>query len=195
MRRWFIVAVALLWCVRAEAQECVASLSSLPAGWSAVPIGAQPAGAALERFIEVACRDCKPVIAATVSAGPAPSTFRNRPIGQKAGREFADAVVSDTAERLGFLESVLRSERMASPGCTIDGQVEGVAMATALPTIITNIRAECSKSPAKVSGVFYSGYDGRCLYQAQVTWSPWIDLSIEDREHVLKLLKALRFGP
>jgi hypothetical protein len=73
--------------------------------------------------------------------------------------------------------------------------VTGVAEIGNLGMVGTAIRAACAQNTATLSGEFYSGYDGACLYQVQVVWGPaGAELSPGARETVRKLLASIRAG-
>lgn len=130
-----------------------------------------------------------------LTAGPASPALQALPIGRKVGMEWARAVVDDPANREGFRESVLRSELRSSPGCRLQGTVTGVAEVGNMGMVGTALQAECARAPTKLSGEFYSGYDGACQYQVQIVWWPGVvPLSPEGRAAVRELLKTIRFG-
>ena len=107
-----------------------------------------------------------------LTAGPASPALQTMPvIGKKSGMDWAKAVVEDPANREGFRESVLRSELRSSPGCSLQGTVTGVAEIGNMGAIGTAIQAECAQAPTKLSGEFYSAYDGTCEYQVQLVGS------------------------
>jgi len=62
-------------------------------------------------------------------------------------------------------------------------------------TVATAIQAECAQGSVKLSGEFYSAYDGTCEYQVQLVWGPgFVPLSPEGRAALTELLKTVRFG-
>jgi len=127
-----------------------------------------------------------------LSAGPAPT---NMPLGNRTGLDWARAVYADPGSREGLLQSVLRSEFSTSPGCRLEGGVTGVAEIGNLGMVGTAIRAACAQNTVTLSGEFYSGYDGACLYQVQVVWGPAnTELLPQARKTVRKLLQSVHFG-
>lgn len=193
MKTWAIFLSILMGTTGAAAQTCTAGLATPPAGWT--PAQSPSAGkGSMTVLAEAVCTGCERRVVAQVSAGPAPESFRATPIGQLTGLRLAETVVADPAQRFGFLESVLRSLRRNAPSCTIDGQVDNVARVTSPPTVVTNIRAQCTTEPREINGLIYTAYDGTCFYQVELLWSSFADLSASDRERLFNLLKAVRFG-
>ena len=176
----------------AVAQECTASVTSPAAVWATMPDSA--AGhpdAPLKVLTHLVCRSCSPQVSMELSAGAA----RALPLGQLTGMAWARAVYDSPANREGFRQSVLRSELRSSPGCRLDGTVTGVAAIGNLGMVGTRIDAACANGSAVLSGEFYSGYDGTCLYQVQLIWGPGrVELSTQGRDAVRQLLKAIQFG-
>jgi hypothetical protein len=178
----------------AACQECQASLQSHPPAWSALQTKKQPDTAQMKLFIEVDCRDCDPMIVVEVFAGAASARFRSMPLGRKTGTDFAEAVISDDQERSDFLDGTLAAERLLSAGCVMDGRIDGVSQIGGMGMIVANMRAECDHVPEKLRAVFFSGYDGLCLYRVRVMWLGWAGLSINAQDQVLALLDQIRFG-
>jgi hypothetical protein len=118
------------------------------------------------------------MIVVEVFAGAASARFRSMPLGRKTGTDFAEAVISDDQERSDFLDGTLADERLSSPGCVMDGRIDGVSQIGAMGMIVANMRAECDHVPEKLRAVFFSGYDGLCLYRDRVMWLGWAGLSI-----------------
>jgi len=173
----------------AMAQQCVATVQP-DVAWGASPNDNSHPNAALRIMSHLVCRGCQPEVSMLLTAGPASP---NMPLG-KAGMDWARAVYADPANREGLRQSVLRSELRSSPGCRPEGAVTGVAEIGNLGMVGTAIRAACAQN-VTLSGEFYSGYDGACLYQIQVVWGPGIvELSPQSREAVRKLLKSVHFG-
>lgn len=196
MTRLAVLLVALLvWSIGARAQDCIASAQAPDAVWTAAPFNAA-GGAPLKIMTHLRCLGCKPEVSMQLSAGPAQPALKNMPVlGQKAGIEWARAVVEDPAQREGFRESVMRSELHTSPGCRIEGRVSGVTEIGGFGLVVTDMQAECQQPPTPLSAEFYSGYDGQCMYQVQLVWGPGlVPLSPEGRSAVLALFKSLRFG-
>lgn len=202
MLRVTAVSIALLgWATaapgQAQGQQCTASAQAPDATWSAAPPGATTrdhAGFAIMTHLR--CLGCKPEVSMLLTAGPASPALQTMPvIGKKSGMDWAKAVVEDPANREGFRESVLRSELRSSPGCRLQGTVTGVAEIGNMGAIGTAIQAECAQAPTKLSGEFYSAYDGTCEYQVQLVWGPgFVPLSPEGRAALTALLKTVRFG-
>ena len=190
------VSIALLgWAGAALAQQCTATAQAPDATWTAAPLGTAPPDAALKTTTHLRCLGCKPEVSMLLAAGPASSALQNMPVGKKTGMAWARAVVADEAQREGFLQSVLRSELRSSPGCKIQGRVHGIAEIGGMGLIGTYIQAECAQPPAKLSGEFFSGYDGKCEYQVQLVWgSGAAPISVEGQAAVRSLLKSVRFG-
>jgi hypothetical protein len=141
------------------------------------------------------CLGCKPEVSMLLTAGPASPALKSMPIGRKVGVDWARAIVEDPAQREGFLQSVLRSELRSSPGCRMQGRVGGVSEIGGLGVVRTDIHAECGQQSTGLSGEFYSGYDGACLYQVQLVWGPGtVELSPQSREAMRKLLKSVHVG-
>ena len=149
----------------------------------------------MKLLIEVACRDCDPMIVVEVLAGAASARFRSMPLGRKTGTEFAEAVVSDPQERSNFLDGTLAAKRLSSPGCVMDGRIDGVSLVSAMGMIVANMWAECDHVPEKLRAVFFSGYDGQCPYRVRVMWPGWEGLSASAQDQVLAVLDQIRFGP
>jgi hypothetical protein len=95
------------------------------------------------------------MIAVEVFAGAASASFRSMPIAQKTGTEFAEAIVSDPREQSEFLATTLATERLSSPGCVMDGRIDGVSRIGSVGMIVANMRAECDHAPAKLRAVFF----------------------------------------
>ncbi len=131
-----------------------------------------------------------------LTAGPASPALQTMPvIGRKTSMDWAKAVVEDPANREGLRESVLRSELRSSPGCRLQGAVTGVTEVGNMGMVGTAVRGECLQGSVKLSGEFYSGYDGTCEYQVQLVWGPgFVPLSPEGRAAVHAILKTVRFG-
>ena len=134
------------------------------------------------------------MIVVEVFAGAASESFRSMPIAQKTGTEFAEAVVSDPRERSDFLDTTLATERLSSPGCVMDGRIDGVSRIGPVGMIVANLRAQCDHTPEKLRAIFFSGYDGQCLYRVRVMWSGWAGLSGAAQDQVLEVLDQIRFG-
>jgi hypothetical protein len=143
-------------------------------------------------FIETTCRDCDPMIVVEVLAGAVSASFRSMLIAQKTGTEFAEAVVSDPRERSDFLDTTLATERLSSPGCVMDGRIDGVSRIGSVGMIVANLRAECDHAPEKLRAVFFP--DGQCLYRVRVMWPGWVGLSEGAQDQVLEVLDQIRFG-
>ncbi len=190
----FAILIVLLSAVsiRAMAQDCTASAQGPDALWATAPIDSGQPEASLKVMSHLHCLGCGLELSMLLTAGPASKPM---PLGEKTGLDWAKAVVEDPAQREGFLQSVLRSERRSSPGCSLQGRVGGVAEVGNLGMIRTDIHAECAPQSAVVSAEFYSGYDGICLYQVQFVWGPGFQaLSAQGRYAVQSLLKSVRFG-
>ena len=57
------------------------------------------------------------------------------------------------------------------------------------------IHAECAQQSTVLSGEFYSGYDGQCMYQVQLVWGPGaVPLSAAGRDAIQSLMKSVRLG-
>lgn len=195
MLRWLTaVGAAMTMAFPAEGQECRATLQSQPPAWSALQTREQPDTAQMKLFIETTCRNCDPMIVVEVFAGAASVSFRSMPIAQKTGTEFAEAVVSDPRERSDFLDTTLATERLSSPGCVMDGRIDGVSRIGPVGMIVATLRAQCDHTPEKLRAVFYSGYDGQCLYRVRVMWPGWAGLSGRAQDQVLEVLDQIRFG-
>lgn len=180
----------LAWSATATAQECVASVQP-DIAWGARPSDNSHPNAALKIMSHLVCRGCQPEVSMLLTAGPASP---NMPLGDRTGMNWARAVYADPANQEGFRRSVLRSELSSSPGCQLDGAVTGVAEIGNLGMIGTSIRATCAPNTT-LSGEFYSGYDGACLYQVQLVWAPGgVELSPQSREAARKLMGSIRFG-
>jgi hypothetical protein len=177
----------------AACQECRASLQSQPLAWSALQTEKQPDTAQMKLFVEIACRECDPATVVEVFAGMASANFRSMPLAQKTGTEFAEAVVSDDQERSNFLETTLAAE--SSPGCVMDGQINGVFKIGAMGVIVANTRAHCDRAPENLRAVFLSGYDGQCLYRVRIVWPGWAGLSDGVQDQVQAVLDQIRLGP
>jgi len=185
-------AVALLaWSAAATAQDCIATVQP-DVAWGARPDDSSHPHAALKIMSRLVCRGCQPEVSMLLSAGPAPT---NMPLGNRTGLDWARAVYADPGSREGLLQSVLRSEFSTSPGCRLEGGVTGVAEIGNLGMVGTAIRAACAQNTVTLSGEFYSGYDGACLYQVQVVWGPAnTELLPQARKTVRKLLQSVHFG-
>lgn len=174
------------------AQDCKASAQAPDAVWTAAPNDNALPSAPLRTMTHLRCLGCKPEVSMLLTAGPASPDMPLRP---KVGIEWARAVVDDPAQREGFLQSVLRSELRSSPGCRLQGRVGGAVVIGHLGMVRTDIQAECAQQPTQLSGEFYSGYDGQCLYQVQLVWGPGlVSVSPQGREAIHALLKTVRFG-
>jgi hypothetical protein len=185
------VAALLAWSTMATAQDCIATVQP-DVAWGARPDDSSHPHAAPKIMSRLVCRGCQPEVTMVLWAGPAPA---NMPVGDRTGMDWARAVHADPANREGLLQSVLRSALSSSPGCRLEGGVTGVAEIGNLGMVGTAIRAACAPNNATLSGEFYSGYDGACLYQVQVAWAPaGTELSPQARETVRKLLRSVRFG-
>jgi hypothetical protein len=149
----------------------------------------------MKLFVEIACRECEPVTVVEVFAGVASANFRSIPLAQKTGTEFAEAVVSDDQERSNFLETTLAAELGSSPGCVMDGQINGVFKIGAMGVIVANTRAHCDHAPENLRAVFLSGYDGQCLYRVRIEWTGWAELSDGVQDQVQAVLDQVRLGP
>jgi hypothetical protein len=183
------VAGLLAWSTTAAAQECIATVQP-DIAWGARPDDSSHPHAALKIMSRLVCRGCQPEVSMLLSAGPAPA---NMPLRDRTGMDWARAVDADPGSRDGLLQSVLRSELSSSPGCRLEGGVTGVAEIGNLGMVGTAIRAACTQNTVTLSGEFYSGYDGTCLYQVQVVWGPAnTELSPQARETVRKLLRSVR---
>ena len=147
----------------ATGQECRAALLGLPPPWSSLQTQAQPDAVRMKLFVEVACRDCAPVTVVEVFAGVASANFRSMSLAQKTGIEFAEAVVSDDQERSSFLETTLAAEQQSSPGCVMDGKIDGVSTIGTMGLIVANTRVQCDHDPDKLRAVLLSGFDGQCF--------------------------------
>jgi hypothetical protein len=183
---------------QASAQECTARSQPPDATWSAAPT-AVPEGSRfpLKVMTHLRCLGCRPEVSMELSAGPAQPALASMPVlGKLAGMAWARAVVADPGNREGLRESVLRSELRQSPGCQLQGQVSGAVEVGNMGMVATDIRAECDNGATKLSGIFYSGYDGgTCMYQVQLVWGPGhVPLSPESEAAVRDLLKTVRFG-
>ena len=141
------------------------------------------------------CLGCGLDLSALLTAGAAAPAVQSMAIGRLSGRIWAQAVIEDPAQREGFLQSVLRSESRASPGCTLQGRVSGIAEVGGFGMIRTEIHAACASQPALIAGEFYSGYDGRCQYQLQFVWGAGFQaLSPQGRYALQSLLSSVRVG-
>jgi hypothetical protein len=181
----------LAWSATATAQECAATVQP-DIAWGARPDDSSRPHAALTIMSRLVCRGCQPEVSMLLSAGPAPVSM---PLRDRTGIDWAGAVYADPGSREGLLQSVLRSELSSSPGCRLEGAVTGVAEIGNLGMVGTVIRAACAQNTVTLSGEFYSGYDGACLYQIQVVWGPAnTELSPQARETVRKLLRSVRVG-
>ena len=186
-----VSAALLAWSATATAQDCVATVQP-DVAWGARPDDGSLPHAALKIMSRLVCRGCQPEVSMLLTAGPASA---NMPLGDKTGMDWARAVYADPGSREGLLQSVLRSEVSTSPGCRLEGGVTGVAEIGNLGMVGTAIRAACAQNTVTLSGEFYSGYDGACLYQVQVLWGPAnAELSPQARETVRKLLRSVHFG-
>ncbi len=186
----FVWAGLLAWSPAAMAQECLATVQP-DVAWGARPNDSSHPNAALKIMSHLVCRGCQPEVSMLLTAGPAPAGL---PLRNKTGMDWAHAVYADPANREGLRQSVLRSELHSSPGCRLEGAVTGVAEIGNLGMVGTAIRAACARDVA-LSGEFYSGYDGACLYQVQLVWGPGIvELSPQSREAARKLLKSVHVG-
>ncbi len=197
MLRVTAVSIAFLgWATAALGQECIASAQAPDATWSAAPPSPVTLpDARLKIMTHLHCLGCKPEVSMLLTAGPASPALQTMPIGRKVGTDWARAVVEDPANREGLRESVLRSELRSSPGCRLQGAVTGVAEVGNMGMVGTALQAECAQAPTKLSGEFYSGYDGTCEYQVQLVWGPgFVPLSPEGRAAVHAILKTVRFG-
>lgn len=145
-------------------------------------------------FVEIACSDCDPVTVVEVFAGAPSTNFRSMPLAQKKGTEFAEAVVSDDQERSDFLLATLNAEQRLSPGCVMDGRIDGVSKIGTMGMIVSNMRAACNHVPDKLRMVTFSGYDGQCLYRVRVMWLGWAGLSEGAQDQVVDVLDQIRFG-
>jgi hypothetical protein len=193
--RWLTaVGAAMTMALPAAGQECRATLQSQPPAWSALQTREQSDTAQMKLFIEAACRNCDPMIVVEVFAGAASASFRSMPIAQKTGIEFAEAVVSDPRERSDFLDNTLAAERLSSPGCVMDGRIDGVSTIGPVGMIVANLRAQCDHTPEKLRALFLSGYDGQCLYRVRVMWTGWAGLSGGAQDQLLEVLDQIRFG-
>lgn len=181
---------------QAAAQSCTATAQAPDATWSAAPPGpATSSDAPLKTMTHLRCLGCKPEVSMLLTAGPASPALQSMPIGRKAGMDWARAVVDDPANREGLRQSVLRSGLRSSPGCRLAGAVTGAAEIGNMGMVGTALQAECAEGATKLSGEFYSGYDGACEYQVQIVWGPgFVPLSPEGRAAVRALLKTVRFG-
>lgn len=185
------LAGSLAWSSTAMAQACVATVQSPDAAWAAAPSDDSHPNAALRLVSHLTCHGCQPVVSVLVAAGRASPSM---PLADKTGMDWARAVYDDPANREGLRRSVLRSELRSSPGCRLDGTVSGATEIGNLGMVGMDIRAACAEN-VTLSGEFYSGYDGACLYQVQVAWGSGIaELSPQAREAVRKLLKSVHFG-
>jgi hypothetical protein len=185
------VAGLLAWSAAAAAQECIATVQP-DIAWGARPDDSSHPQAALKIMSRLVCRGCQPEVSMLLSAGPAPA---NMPLRDTTGVDWARAVTADPGSRDGLLQGVLRSELSSSPGCRLEGGVTGVAEIGNLGMVGTAIHAACAQNTVTLSGEFYSGYDGACLYQVQVVWGPAnSELSPQARETVRKLLRSVRVG-
>jgi hypothetical protein len=173
------------------AQECVATVQSPDPAWGATPSDGSHPNAALRLVSHLICRGCRPVVSVLLAAGRASP---NMPLADKTGMDWARAVHDDPANREGLRRSVLRSELRSSPGCRLDGEVTGVAEIGNLGMVGMAIRAACGQD-VTMSGEFYSGYDGACVYQVQVVWGSGVaEPSAQTRDAVQKILKSAHFG-
>lgn len=173
------------------AQHCVVTVQP-DIAWGASPNDNSHPSAALRIMSHLVCRGCQPEVSMLLTTGPASP---NTPLGDKTGMDWARAVYADPGSREGLLQSVLRSELRSSPGCRLEGGVTGVAEIGNLGMVGTAIRAACAQNNVTLSGEFYSGYDGVCLYQVQVVWGPAnAELSPQARETVRKLLRSVHSG-
>jgi hypothetical protein len=182
---------ALLVCsAAATAQECIATVQP-DVAWGARHNDSSHPNAALKIMSHLVCRGCQPEVSMLLTAGPASPSM---PLGDRTGMDWARSVYADPANREGLRQSVLRSELRYSPGCRLDGAVTGVAEIGNLGMVGTVIRAACAQD-VTLSGEFYSGYDGACLYQVQLVWGPGnTELSPQAREAARKLLKSVHVG-
>jgi hypothetical protein len=187
-----LLAIGLLVISRAAlSQTCAATVPSHSAQWVPAPEARSSPDAALRIMTHLRCLSCAPQVSMALTAGPAP---RDMPLGQKTGRDWAQAVYDDPANREGLRRSVLRSALHSAPGCRMQGGVTGVAQIGNLGMVGTRIAAECAGGYV-AAGELYSGYDGACQYQVQLVWGPGIqELSPQAREAVQKLLDGIRFG-
>ncbi|CAN5862945.1 hypothetical protein BH11PSE3_BH11PSE3_06120 [soil metagenome] len=189
-----LLALLLAWSTQVEAQQCTAGGPGPDALWAVAPIDDTQAAAPLKVMNHLRCLGCGQDLSMLLAAGPASAAFRNSPIGQKTGRAWAEAVVEDPGQRDGFLRGLLRSDTRSSPGCSLQGSVGGIVEVGELSMIRTEIHAECTPQPTLQSGEFYSGYDGRCLYQVQFVWGPGFQaLSPQGHYALQSLLKSVRF--
>lgn len=190
-----LFAALLVWSTATAAQDCTASAQAPDAVWTAATNDNTLGNAPLKIMTHLRCLGCKPEVSMLLTAGPAAPALKSMPIGQKVGIEWARAVVDDPAQREGFLQSVLRSELRSSPGCRLQGRVGGVAEVGGFGLVRTDVHAECAQQATVLSGEFYSGYDGRCMYQVQLVWGPgFVALSPQGREAIQSLFKSVRFG-
>lgn len=178
----------------ARAQDCAANVPEPRAGWTRIEV-APSADSALQPVVRLVCQGCKPEVTIILSAGPAPPSLIRVPIDDKAGLDWAKAVVDDEAQQAALLESVLSAERRASSGCIVEGRVNGVAELGGMGMIGTAFRAECRPQPGKLSGEYYSGYDGRCVYQARIVWPGGEGLDAGTGSRVVHLLRTVRWAP
>jgi hypothetical protein len=149
----------------------------------------------MKLYIDAVCPDCDPLVVVQAFAGVASSRFRSTPLAQKIGMEFARAVVSDPEERSGFLSDLLRSARIASPGCLIEGRIEGAMAIGSIGVIAANLRAECDQAPGRMRAVYFTGFDGQCFYRVHVNWPGWNPLPVGTQDQVISLIDEIRFGP
>jgi len=185
------VAGVLAWSATAIAQDCIATAQP-DIAWGARPDDSSQPHAALKIMSRLVCRGCQPEVSMLLTAGPASPRM---PLADRTGMDWARAVYADPGSREGLLQSVLRSELGSSPGCQLEGGVTGVAEIGNLGMVGTAIRAVCAQNTVTLSGEFYSGYDGACLYQVQVVWAPAnTELSPQARESVRKLLRSVHVG-
>ena len=177
------------------AQDCTASVQAPDVTWTDAPNDNTLPSAPLRIMTHLRCLGCKPEVSMLLTAGPASPALKSMPIGRKVGVDWARAIVEDPAQREGFLQSVLRSELRSSPGCTMQGRVAGVSEIGGLGVVRTDIHAECAQQSTVLSGEFYSGYDGQCMYQVQLVWGPGaVPLSAAGRDAIQSLMKSVRLG-
>lgn len=174
-------------------QPCQASLDGYPDGWRPLQL---PAGSATAMRLDVqaACDACKSPVFAEIFAGYASSRFRSMPAAQKTGLAFARSITSEAPLRAAFLADLIEIERRSSPGCEIDGQVDGVAEIGGLGTIVASLIAECDQAPGRIRASHFSGFDGQCQYRIRIMWAGWSPLAPQEQDRVEAFLGRIRFG-
>jgi len=153
-------AVLVLWTSAAGAQECIASVRSPAALWSAAPDGPSThPDAPFKIMTHLVCRSCSPQVSMELTAGPARPDM---PLGQLRGMAWARAVYESPANREGFRQSVLRSELRSAPK-VLKSLIKWAFLATALiPTHHGTHLPGPAYAPGEVARNRPQGQDREC---------------------------------